>query len=647
MISSSNPLTLLTLCTLFVLLIGMVSFIWGKHLPGKGLWLSWLAMVIFVAGLGIDCGLFFNEPFEAKSWSVGWIGSRQDLGAITIGVFQDALAIAMSFLAALVAITLIVDRADLPSQWDRNKSYGPLIVSMAGVALSWNSMTPWMALGGLMFVILGGFLLGGVAGDSNQEAKSASRFLMERVFGFLLSFLGSCVLAVSRPALTLDQPLSWLSSGGNPASTWVGSFLLVFGLFLQAQPFPFLGWVVLSSELSPPFRILLNQIFPAWSAFALLVRLEPFLTGLGLFPHLGWFALASSILTVFVGLFQNQWRQGLGLWLSSGFSLSFALLAFSGPLAAMSLLLGVSLGALILSKAAVGLSEENSKNPLQKNQGFWTRFVIILGASAGSGMMGFVSAVGGVRGLADALNFPGLITLFVVAIFLFGLLCWKVAWTLTRLKRVSDASWLSIFLPFFWAVLAMGWVWTGLISGDLLLGGADRLIPSLFSYFFNSQELEVIPSPELISASGIYWGALGFSMATAFWTAGRKEDRWLNLARVMPKTTRFIASGYGVDQLVHRMLCVIISLGQFSERMIDQRVWSLWIPRGLSGGVLKVSRWADRLDLAISFYLGRLLRLSVELPAKALQRVHTGDLRWYLFFALTSGLVLLSYFLKN
>jgi NADH:ubiquinone oxidoreductase subunit 2 (subunit N) len=190
---------------------------------------------------------------------------RNELGALTVGVFQDFLGMAMSALVAIVAGIVILDGVTFSREIYPEKAYAALLFSTAGVVLAWNSLTPWLALGGLTLAIIGGFISLGSRWDSNAEANLASRFIYERATGFLLSFFGTCILAVPRSALLLNDAKSWVVSSESLSSSWIGACFLVLGFFVQMQPFPFLGWVVSSSTISPTIRVLLNQIFPAWT----------------------------------------------------------------------------------------------------------------------------------------------------------------------------------------------------------------------------------------------------------------------------------------------------------------------------------------------------------------------------------------------
>jgi hypothetical protein len=609
--------------------------------------LVWAGFIALLTGVGWDTGLLAKEDFRIKIWMSGWVWSREEVGAITVGVYQDFLSLAMSALSVLTASALLMANTFSSREPYPERAYAALAISTAGVALAWTSLTPWLVFAGLTLTILGGFISLGSRWDSNPESIIATRFVWERSFGALLAFFGACVLATSRSALLLSTSDTWLIQNEHLGSTWIGASLLVAGLFVQMQPFPLLGWVVSESELYPPLRTLLNQLFPAWAAFPILLRLEPQLVSLGLFPGFGWFAIASSILAVLTGLFQKKWRLGLGSWLAAGFSLACALLAFSGPVPAMGVLIGVSLGAMVISGAATALETGSDSSLAHKKQSFWLKFASFLGAGAGTGMFGFVSANGNLHWINQSMNLPGMTALFLFSLFLFVLLGWKLAWNVIRLQSVSDVSWWVIISLFVWIVLSLGIVWTGTVTGGVLLGDPDRVMTSLFVKFFGERPVEFPNSEDFITASSLYWGAIIFAFTTAYWTSNRSEDRWSNLASLMPRTSKFLAGGYGIDTMLGRLNFALTWFGRSAESLIDYKIWDNWIPRSMNSSLRAVSNTMSGIDFKISSNLGGALRRCVEIPAKILQLIQTGDLRWYLFFSLGSGFALLLHFLRR
>ena len=639
--------TFFIFCESVLFLVGVIVFCWGKRMPGRGNWLVWSGLIVLLTGIGIDSGLLLKEPFKVKMWMSGWIWARDEVGAITVGVLQDALGLAMSVLAALVSGALLVSNPFLAREPLPERAYAGVAISTVGVGVAWCSLTPWLCFGGMILTFLGGFVVLGSRWHENSESDLTARFVRERFIGFLLSFFGACILGTTRTALLLNSAEILNAQASNMNSTWIGSILLVTGLFIQMQPFPFFGWIVSDLKVSPPLKVILNQIFPAWAAFAILVRLEPQLVTLGLFPQFGWFALFSCLFIVASGLFQNKWHVGLSAWLAAGLSLSCAVLAFTGPLSAMGLMVGVSLGALCLSCASFSFDQEGAQvEGSNRTRTRWVRVAAFLGAASGTGVIGFVSATGSVRWILQSLDSSPIAAFFLLVFFLFVLLGWKQLWSLFRHPNETNMPWFSILSLYLWIFLALGVLWTGALTGNVLLIPQDRIIPSFYEEIFGPASAEFANTANFIPASSLYWGVLILAIATAYWTSGRKENKWQTLANWMPRSSSFMARGFGVDPLVQKSMSGMVWFGSSAERMVDQKVWAEWIPKFLFFGIKSLSKFVSEMDIRLTRGLNGVLKKSVEIPAKVLQLIQTGDLRWYLFFSLGSGFALLSHFLK-
>lgn len=645
MITAEHSPTLVMICTILLLFIGFFTLAFGKKIPAKGSWLIWAGLIALLTSVGFDTGFFIQESFTIKTWMAGWIWSKQDVGAITVGILQDPIGMSMTVLSALVAAVFLMNYRVLVQETRSERAFSALAISVSGVILAWNSLTPWLVFAGISLTIIGGFLGLGSHWDSNTESSIAMRFTWEKTIGFLLAFFGACILGASRMPLMLNQPEAWSTIAENELATGLGTGLLVVGLFIHLQPFPFLGWLVSNSEVYSPVRTLLNQIFPAWAAFSLLIRVHPQLVKLGFFPGFGWVALVSSLITILSGLFQNQWRLGLGVWISAGYSLSLALLAFSGPISAFALIVGVSLGAFCLSISASALEKECIQNDTQKQKANWIKTAALLATAGGTGVLGFVSVIGGMRWIAQGFEPSGMIAINLLILFIFVMLGWKILWNIWNLGQWSDASWLSITSLFVLVICSLGFVWTGTASGEVVPGAPDRLFGSLFDQLFGSKS-ELGGLADFGSISGFYWGTVFVAFMTAYWTSSRKEDRWKILGNAFPKLSRFLAQGYGIDFGIEKLGSGIFWIGRFTEKLVDEKIWEEWIPNGLSFGVTRISGVTSKIDGKFSLSLEVVLRKLIEIPAKILQLIQTGDLRWYLFFALSSGFALLVHFLK-
>lgn len=656
MIVQQSSITLLTL-TLFILLFsGLLVFIWGRKIPGRGTWLIWLGLLGLAAGTLLDTGLLYKEEFHIRSWISGWVGLKTEVGAITVGVLQDPFSVAMCLFTVVVAGVLLLHRGFLSREPYPERVEAAIAVSTAGVALSWIAQTPWVSFSGLILTVLGGFMALGSRWHSEDDAQIAIRFIRERASGFLLAFFGACILASSRPALMINRAEVWSTDATGLPSTWVGAGLLLVGLFIQMQSFPLARRAPKGSSIFLPLRILLKQVFPAWAAFSLLLHLQAFLSEAGLFPVFGWVALGSSLLAVVTGLFQKDWRLGLCNWLSAGFSLSVAVLAFSGKYAGLALLMGVSLGALALGSAGSmldGAGGAPAKKDLEESQAtrrVWLKIAAFLGSAAGTGVIGFVSADGGLRWITGAVKLSTLPWALAdgLAFFCFVLLGWKTLWRVVRKKGLApEATWAVVFLPYVWILLSLAVLWTGTLTGHALSGIPDRIGDSAFDFFFVGSQVSALDSGDDLSGPGLYWGALWIAFLAAYWSAGRKEDRWLALSQWMPKTSRFFADGYGVDFVFDRAKRGLIWFGRRTEALVDTKIWMDWIPRGIFYGTHAVSGGLNEFNTKISSALRETLRRCVEVPAKVLQLIQTGDIRWYLFFGVSSGFALLIHFLNE
>lgn len=628
---------------------GLVVFVWGHRLPGKGIWIIGLGLLALLSVLILTSGLISTVQIKERNWLAGWIWPSGEVGALTLGISTDSLGLSVGFLAMLLTTCVLLTRIYFSREGNSERVFSALAVSTVGVTLAWNSLTPWLALIGLIFTIVGGFVSYGSKWELSGEANVAVRFMRIRTTGFLLAFVGACILVTARPALLFNQPEMWATQSIPFESTWVGSILLVTGLFIQMLPFPFLGSVISHSEVDSPPRTLLTQIYPAWTSLALLIRLEPQLRHLGLFPGFGWVALLCSVLTLFTGFFQQELQVGLRVWYSAGLSLTVAMLAFSGPLSSFGMVLGISLGAYALSGVSFELQREN---PAQKGKTqrriLSLKGIALLSVFAGTGGIGFVSATSGIRWMTLGMNTSGGIPFFCLAFFLFVSLGWKLGWTLLKMDGNQTVSWGSLISPLVGLFLSFALVWTGTVTGNVFLNFPDSIAPSLFEIFFGLTTIDTSNIQNFISASGLYWGTLILALATSYWISrqtGRKEDRWTSFTRNNPRLNGFLSSGYEIDRITKYSIHFVVRTGQSIESAIDQRVWADWVPVGLSRSVRFLGNGLSHLDSSITRGLARGLQGVVDGIARALQTLQNGDVRWYLVFVLGSSFTLLFYFL--
>jgi hypothetical protein len=423
--------------------------------------------------------------------------------------------------------------------------------------------------------------------------------------------------------------------------------LLTIGLFIQLQSMLVINADSMNAESFSHQRNLLIRIFPAWGAFALFLRLEPHFRELGLFPGFGWVALAFSALAIFTGLIQTSWVLVFSIWLASGFSLVLAILAFSGPMAAFGMLIGLTLGTIIIFGTAKGLQGSSRLKMARANgRSLGLKILAVIGLAAATGAVGFVSAQSGIHWVLTVFDQKmGMVGIVLFIVFLYVLLGWKLVWTVCRMKGKFSPSWNSFITPVIGTVLSLGVLWTGNLTGGDFLNNRDKLLISLFGRFSSHGTSEVSSDPNYMAALSLYWSVLFLAMAVAYWLSGRKDDKWEKLGNRFPKIGYFVASGYGVNIVIDKTLRGIEGFGKGLEQVIDQKVWQTWMPASLFYGITKLSGLLSHADRGMSRSLNAVTRVLVEVPAKFLQLVQTGDLRWYLVFSLGSGFAVLVHFL--
>jgi hypothetical protein len=625
----------------------LVVLSWGRKLPRQGDWLVGLGLLGLLIGSVISGIRFSEHGFVPETWGRGWIWPHDEVGAITVGVLNDALGVAVAMLCALVAALGLIGSGGPGHAPRAGRSYAALGLGAGGVALAWYALTPWLALTGTAITLFGGFLALGRQWDTPGEAQIAMRFGYERSWGLLLSLFGLYVLAGEHAPLSLLRSAGAWSTPTTP-SVFLGAGLLFFGAFVQLQPFPILGWVMKPSETPSPARIMVSQVFSAWAVLALLVRLEPQFREEGLFPDLGWLGLASSALAALAGLLNTQWRLSLGAWLSSGFSLAVAALAFSGPSAAFSIAIGAGLGAAALAAFGAALESGGTVSHAGKQRAIWAKVGCGIAAAAGTGFAGFISAGGLVRAGSLVWSQPALVGAGAVVLFVLVFLGWNVArQAISAFKDSTQASWVAVLAPYGLIVLSLGVIWSGTLSGGLIPGDPDRVFHSLFSLFFGPAGEAWGDEAAIAPASGLYWMIQLLAAGAALMTAGRNPDFWPGVARKLPRFSAFVESGYGVDALFERVLLGLTWTGNVSVRYFDRSRWGSWLSGLLGRGAHRGATFVAIADLKLSRGLGEAVRGWVEAPAKALQLIQNGDVQWYLIFAVGSGVAILAYFMKT
>lgn len=620
-------------------------FLWGRRVPRQGDWLMALAFALSFVGLSIAGIQLARLAFKPDVWERGWIWSRSELGSITIGIFADPTGLAIALMMILAALVLLSQRAYLNKEPRVERIYAALGFCFPGVALAWFSLTPWLAIIGLLFTVFGGFLALGARWDSLSDANTATRFAWERMSGILLCIFGACGLAANRISFGWMEPVEALSTvQRSTAHDFMGASLLILGLYLQSQPFPLLGWLSSASQGLISIRVIFAQASTAVAAFGVLYRLEPQLRRIGLFPHFGWISLVSAFLALAMGLGQTSLQASLGAWLSAGMSLCVAALAFSGQASGLSLLFGVFLGVVAIASCFGVMDTSSSVTESALRRGRWIKVIGFLGMCSATGMIGFFSASGIIHWITLSWKTPLQASVVLLVLFLFALLGWKLMWTQIRANRPVELSWFSIFCSFSFIGSSIALFWTGRITGGVFPSAYDQVFPSLLEYFFTNDDF-AFPDRGL---TGLI--APGFlvifltALVSAFWVVRKdaSKDESQNPSGLRKK----IVNGYGVDEFAKFLMDLFKRIGLGIESLVDQKIWSEWIPGAMSYSIRRISKISSDLDTEIYRRFFSVLKNGVEAPAKAMQFLQNGDVQWYLLLAVGSGIAMLIHFMK-
>jgi formate hydrogenlyase subunit 3/multisubunit Na+/H+ antiporter MnhD subunit len=638
--SQQSP-QLLLFSVIAVWCIGFVAMVAGKSL--KTHTASITAIVTSALLLILMSAAFFLlvRDFGGTQhlWTRGWIGPRDLEGAITVGILEDPLGLAMIVLSSVLTLIFVSSRWLAPQGEVRH--YAGAVLGLSGVSLAWLSSTPWLAFIGIGIITLAGFV--GLGVDENREAaEKISRFGRERAWGLIFAILGAAVLAGQRGALGFQLGFAFPAQRLDSFFDLAGGALLLTGLYLHLQPFPFLGWLV--SDSGTP-RVLLNQIFPALGVFALAIRFQPELQSVGLLPIFGGWALFSALLSVISGLSQNNPKTALSLSVSSAFSIAYAALCWGGVGSAILILIAASLSAFSLSYVG-SIREAGFKHGSIK-------VALVLSTLMAAGMFGFVASAGYLRFAEAIFSEPLKIGALVFVLMAQFLLLWKVGWAFLRVepqKAKFEEKALSLVWTYLLIIFSLALFWVGTFSGGIIPGNPDQVMPSWLALAitnaFGGPANDWVDASNLGVVQGVYWATAGLALLLSYWIVGRGEDGWLKLFGKSEKAHRFFDSGYGFDRLGARFVRVLVKTGDGIESFFGKTISTNWIPKLLVASIRAPAIWIDSADNYLYGKSGSVLKRGIEIPGKLLQLIQNGDVQWYLFFAMSCALAILIHFLR-
>jgi hypothetical protein len=517
-----------------------------------------------------------------------------------------------------------------------------VLLGVAGIAVSWLALTPWLSIVGLVIASIGGF----IALGARQDPETMAQFGRERTLAFLLSFLGVAVLAGERGALGLERAFVLAAQTQPQVFDIIGGTLLLFGLFLHLQPFPFLGWLCRPAKVSSGASVLVAQLFPALAAFGLAIRFESELKTIGIFPYFEVFAMLSAMLTAFCGLSQEGWQTALPLWISSVLSVAFGALCFSGGASAASILFGVIFSALSL----VLLACSKSSDTLRSGNRTWFNILSVIAIGPGLGFVGFVSSGGFIRMMSMAGQDSARAVLYAVVLLPTYILLWKNFFSIRSIQDEDSGDSTSSTLPLVsigvLLVCSLGLIWSGTLTDGLILHDADRLFPSWLSSLFGASSAELSDESGFALGQSVLWSTLVLGSVISFWLFGRGQDLAVRGLSTHPKVRKFLQTGYSIDRAGESFFTLLKKIGNAVETWVSEVVSNEWIPSVMVKALTVPARGINEADQKLYRAGEKTLKQWIELPAKVLQLIQSGDLQWYLFFAIGCAVAILVHFLR-
>ena len=610
---------------LFLLACGVAAPLLGKRLPRRGDWLIGLgALTLLVATGGL--GAEIADPAQgAFQLTRGWLATQGEANALLIGSIFDSLGIGMS-LWTLVMVCIAVAALGFGAQEPRSERLsGGLGIAAAGTVLSWHASTPWFALAGLGLTVLGTWTVAGSRWELGREADLMARIVSERAWGLLLCGLGASIIACATPA--------------QSDVTSVGSWFLAVGLMIFLSPFPLQGSLAMASDVTLSFRFLTQHLLPASAAFALLIRwAEPFRLA-GVLEPLGWIALASAASSLLFSLFAAQWRAALLGWFSAASAVAVAFVALEGSRSGVAIFIGSASAAFVL--ALVGGILDSGAESEVKGGGTATfiQEIALVAAFFGSGGIASLGAGPWVEWFGRALSDPGLAALLMLLTASLAMSLWRVGWQLKSHPPVRATSRAQLAVATFAVLPLLGVLWSGTVTGGWVSGDGDRILSSWLNSAATNFKAAPPEGPDA-TAIALYMVAWILGLGVAYATTGRRGDLWSVWTARWNRVTAFILGGFGFDRLGSVVMQVFNRSGGWFS-LHSERAWSHWIPNALSaaveGGSLQIHRAEQWLIQRVS--LG--MRRSVVFSSEAVRMNQTGDVRWYVFFSIGVGILLL------
>ena len=619
--TDASPVILVFLASITLLLVlgwGMISF--GKRFESLLKWPAFTAVLLnFFAGTWGVVELFGGSALE---WKRNWIYLSQDLGYLGVGVQLDYASMILLGLSWVVTSGFLITLLATSSESRLERTLGGALLSLAGAEVCAIAATPWVALFGLSFGILGGYFGMSVRSSSDAEAKISVRFVWERAGGLALIIAGLCGRTLT-------------------AAPELGNWLVLAGFLIQLHPFPLTGWLVGITEGSTMSRAVMGQILPAIATYVMLFRMEPTLHGGIELTVLSWVLLGSVFLNAVSGLTQTSWKSGFSAWTSSVLCLPVIALSLGFQAESLLLLSSIAAGCAAMAFGVTALTYPSKDG--NSTKGTWAVVLLVTSTAVATGMPGFGSA-GGLAGLWSGKQaYLGELTALIFVVFMVGFTAWKLAWDLFPMKAPLALPWYAVLSPLLLILPSIGVIWSGQASGGLFSEGTDLVWKGLIHLALpngglasgSSTDLGIFPVGSIVLVS-VFFVQIGL----AAWLAPKitAYDR-----SVESKTLNFVACGYQMDRLGKVLFNGAMTLVGRINELLDQKLWREGAKAGIqfSRLIQNVSKSVHAVDRGIAAGFVAVPRGAARVTGELLQKLLLGDVQAYVLFAIATVFVLL------
>jgi len=490
---------------------------------------KWVFALIYLVVISVVAFFYFQLTHSGDSnGSIapvvfrGWIGGRDELGSLGVGLIFSPLNLVLFFGALLVGGL----RAFF-GDFSRGENVGLVLATIfSGVSVM--ASTPWLSLLAMFFVFIGASIF-----QLNKQSNPTSgirlaNWMFERTGAlfsiglFLIIYFSSSAGSVWLSSSEMAQAISQMTSQGGVSPAMLAAVSVSFLCLCFSAPV-FSIWE--TSDDHPESLILEGMV--AFGLSGLIQKLTGLFTADLLLSRIALSIALVLILSHFILTFitcraRPLWGVGLGAMIF------FAILATRAGAQEIIPLFGFSM---LFMQAIFSWARENFPK-----KSLILGLAIFLGAGGvGSTLSSlYMVSMESLRELPEQAG-AGL------AVFLFTFACWRLFW-LSNNSTVAKSNSSSgvpsnhaLLLAAFFLIPLLGLFWTGRLSGGLLgfTREADLILPSLAELFLRGPSSPAHIN-EFTNGDGeqafmigavMYWSAHVMAIFAAYWTTAITQNR--------------------------------------------------------------------------------------------------------------------------